>query len=314
MVHQVGTADAAFKRARTRALAWVLVVLVVLSAAIGLGAAVSNRPELLGEQSDPSEYGVGDAVPATFGTVRVTDVATVGGVTHRALAGATHGAKSNVDGAHATVQATLRVSNTSAHRSTLRVDQFLLRVTQRREDDLPAAGRWQPARHGPLREHRYGGSSRLHDPAQWRPTGARSHPGRPVRPRGHRPRKGSVRRARSRGPPTLRLGLHRGAERPLGRPRGRLLPWGPDPGVHRGRHVGPPAWATNGRAGRRSGAGRHTPWLRPSPPWLPWSTCAVTGRRSPCTGRAAGCRPHTFGQLLRRRATTVAPSNPNGQP
>ena len=129
MVHQVGTADAAFKRARTRALAWVLVVLVVLSAAIGLGAAVSNRPELLGEQSDPSEYGVGDAVPATFGTVRVTDVATVGGVTHRALAGATHGVKSNVDGAHATVRATLRVSNTSAHRSTLRVDQFLLRVT-----------------------------------------------------------------------------------------------------------------------------------------------------------------------------------------
>ena len=129
MVHQVGTADAAFKRARTRALAWVLVVLVVLSAAIGLGAAVSNRPELLGEQSDPSEYGVGDAVPATFGTVRVTDVATVGGVTHRALAGATPGANSNVDGAHATVRATLRVSNTSAHRSTLRVDQFLLRVT-----------------------------------------------------------------------------------------------------------------------------------------------------------------------------------------
>ena len=31
-----------------RGLAWVLVVLVVLSAAIGLGAAVSNRPELPG--------------------------------------------------------------------------------------------------------------------------------------------------------------------------------------------------------------------------------------------------------------------------
>jgi hypothetical protein len=54
----------------------------------------------------------------------------VGGVTHRALAGATHGVKSYVDGAHATVQATLRVDNTSAHRSTLRVDQFRLRVTR----------------------------------------------------------------------------------------------------------------------------------------------------------------------------------------
>ncbi len=41
-----------------------------------------------------------------------------------------HGVKSYVDGAHATVQATLRVDNTSAHRSTLRVDQFRLRVTR----------------------------------------------------------------------------------------------------------------------------------------------------------------------------------------
>ena len=129
MVHLLGTADAELRRARTRALAWLLVVLVVLSAAIGLGAAVSNRPELLGEPSDPGGYGVGDAAPAPFGTVRVTDVGTLGGVTHGALAGATRGVKSYVDGAHATVQATLRVDNTSAHRSTLRVDQFRLRVT-----------------------------------------------------------------------------------------------------------------------------------------------------------------------------------------
>ena len=105
-------------------------VLVVLSAAIGLGAAVSNRPELLGEPSDPGGYRVGDAAPATFGSVRVTDVGTVGGVTHRALAGARHGVKSYVDGAHARVQATLRVDNTSAHRSTLRINQFRLRVTR----------------------------------------------------------------------------------------------------------------------------------------------------------------------------------------
>ena len=129
LVHFLGTADAALEHSRTLALAWLLVVLVVLSAAIGLGAAVSNRPELPGEPSDPGEYRVGDAAPATFGSVRVTDVGTLGGVTHGALAGATRGVKSYVDGAHATVRATLRVDNTSAHRSTLRVDQFRLRVT-----------------------------------------------------------------------------------------------------------------------------------------------------------------------------------------
>ena len=139
LVHFLGTADAALRHSRTRALAWLLVVLVVLSAAIGLGAAVSNRPELLGEPSDPGGYGVGDAAPAPFGTVRVTDVGTLDGVTHGALAGATRGVKSYVDGAHATVQATLRVDNTSAHRSTLRVDQFRLRVTARREVDSSGA-------------------------------------------------------------------------------------------------------------------------------------------------------------------------------
>src|SRR5580765_4731967 len=124
MAHQIGMADAEFGRGRTRALAWGLVVLVALSAAIGLGAAVSNRPELIGEPSDPNGYGVGDVAPAPFGTVRVTGVGTVDGITHRALAGATHGVKSYVDRAHATVRATLRVSNPSAHHSTVRVDDF----------------------------------------------------------------------------------------------------------------------------------------------------------------------------------------------
>jgi len=128
-VHQFGTADAALRHSRTRALAWLLVVLVLLSAAIGLGAAVSNRPELPEEPSNPGEYRVGDAAPATFGSVRVTDVGTVG-ATHRAVAGAAHGVKPYVDGGRATVQATLRVDNTSAHWSTLRVDQFRLRVTR----------------------------------------------------------------------------------------------------------------------------------------------------------------------------------------
>lgn len=130
MANQLGMADAEFRRGRTRGLAWALVVLVVLSAAIGLGAAVSNRPELLAEPSDPSGYGVGDVAPAPFGTVRVTGVGTVDGVTHKALASATHGVKSYVDGVHATVQATLRVSNPSAHRSTFRVDDFRLRLTR----------------------------------------------------------------------------------------------------------------------------------------------------------------------------------------
>ncbi len=130
MANQLGMADAEFRRGRTRGLAWALVVLVVLSAAIGLGAAVSNRPELLAEPSDPSGYGVGDVAPAPFGTVRVTGVGTVDGVTHQALASATHGVKSYVDGVHATVQATLRVSNPSAHRSTFRVDDFRLRLTR----------------------------------------------------------------------------------------------------------------------------------------------------------------------------------------
>jgi hypothetical protein len=130
MLHTAETADTDLRRARVRALAWLLVVVVVVGAVAGLAAAVSSRAGLLGEPSDTGGYGVGDAAPAPFGTLQVTDVGTVDGVTHRALAGATHGVKSYVDGAHATVQTTLRVTNTTVHSYTWHVDQFRLRVTR----------------------------------------------------------------------------------------------------------------------------------------------------------------------------------------
>ncbi len=130
MSQQVGTVGADLRRAQVRLLAWLLVALVVLGAAAGLAHAVADRDGLPGHTSGSAAYGVHDVTPVPFGTVQVSDVGTVSGVTHRALAGSTHGVKSYVDGAHATVQTSLRVSNTSAHHYLWHVDQFRLRVTR----------------------------------------------------------------------------------------------------------------------------------------------------------------------------------------
>jgi hypothetical protein len=130
-MQQVGMSDAGARVTPARLVAWSLVALVLTLAVGGLTSAVVYRSGPLSGPTDTSGYGVGDPVAVPFGAIQVTDVGEVDGVTHRALAGATHGVKSYVDGAHATVQTTIRLANSSGSSFTYHETQFRLRVTRK---------------------------------------------------------------------------------------------------------------------------------------------------------------------------------------
>lgn len=135
-VGQVGTGVPGARVLPARLVAWSLVALVLTLSVAGLTIALVDRSGPLAGTSDRSRYGVGDSAVAPFGAIQVTDVGEVDGVTHRALAGATHGVKSYVDGAHATVQTTLRLANSSDSTFTYRETQFRLRVTRNGKTSL----------------------------------------------------------------------------------------------------------------------------------------------------------------------------------
>ncbi len=128
---RVGSAHADAAQSRVRTLAWLLVVVIAVGAGASITHAISDRAwGFAGGSNHDAGHAVGDVVPVAFGTLRVSDVSQVDGVTHRALSGSTHGVKSYVDGAHATVQTTLRISNTTDRVHVWQVNQFRLRVTR----------------------------------------------------------------------------------------------------------------------------------------------------------------------------------------
>lgn len=120
-----------FRRVSARALAWLVVVVVLVATIAGFAVTLSGRTGAIGNTSSaPSGYGVGDPAATTFGTVTVTEVGQVDGVTHRALSGATHGVKGYVDSKHLTIQTAIRLNNGSKTPFGYTETQFRLRVTR----------------------------------------------------------------------------------------------------------------------------------------------------------------------------------------
>jgi hypothetical protein len=123
-----------------RALGWLVVVVILVGATVGLAASLAGRSEVLeGASTQPSGYRIGDAAETAFGTVTVTEVGQVNGVTHRALSGSTHGVKGYVDAKHLTIQAAITLTNGSSTRFSYTEQQFRLRVTRAGRSRLVSA-------------------------------------------------------------------------------------------------------------------------------------------------------------------------------
>jgi hypothetical protein len=114
-----------------RALAWLVVVVVLVGAFVGVAATLMGQSGVLGGHStEGTGYHVGDHAETPFGTVTVTEVGQVNGVTHRALSGATHGVQGYVDAEHLTIQTAITLTNGSKSHVAYSEQQFRLRITR----------------------------------------------------------------------------------------------------------------------------------------------------------------------------------------
>lgn len=128
-------------RTGARALAIAAVVLVALAALGGIVATVAGAPALLGISANRAGPGIGDAVRTPFGTIAVTEVGQLDGVTNRALGGASHGVGGLVDSGHITIQTTIALANDTSGPVLVRAKEFRLRATRgRRTEYLSAEG------------------------------------------------------------------------------------------------------------------------------------------------------------------------------
>jgi hypothetical protein len=105
-------------------------VVATASAAVVLGVLLSVRTLLPAASHDKAgDFVIGDDVPTSFGIVAVEFVRSVDGVTHRALAGATHGVSGLVGDGKQQIQVAVAITNRSKQPLTYSVRQFELRAT-----------------------------------------------------------------------------------------------------------------------------------------------------------------------------------------
>jgi len=131
----------------SRALAIVVVTSVLLAAVVSV-ATFFVRPEALGGRPNGiATHRISDDVKTSFGIVAVEFVRQVDGVTHRSLAGASHGVSGLVNAGHAQIQVAVAITNRTEVPIHYTSDQFRLRTTQKgktsvqdiRGGDLPDA-------------------------------------------------------------------------------------------------------------------------------------------------------------------------------
>ncbi|MCU1655783.1 MAG: hypothetical protein JWO57_439 [Pseudonocardiales bacterium] len=118
-------------------------VVATASAAVVLGVLLSLRTLLpAASYHKTTNFVIGDDVPTSFGVVAVEFVRTVDGVTHRALAGATHGVSGLVGDGKQQIQVAVALTNRSKDPLTYSVRQFELRATSKGKATvlLPTAG------------------------------------------------------------------------------------------------------------------------------------------------------------------------------
>lgn len=109
-------------------LGWLVVAMA--SAAAVLGVLLSARAFMPAQSHQRAAgFGIGDDVPTSFGIVAVEFVRTVDGVTHRALAGATHGVPGLVGNGKQQIQVAVALTNRGKQPLAYSVRQFQLRAT-----------------------------------------------------------------------------------------------------------------------------------------------------------------------------------------
>jgi hypothetical protein len=117
-----------------RRLRWGWLIVAMATATTVLGITLSIRPYLQlssdrPANSSPVKYVPGDDVPTSFGIVAVEFVRNVDGVTHRALAGATHGVSGLVGEGQQQIQVAVALTNRGSRPVSYSVRQFELRAT-----------------------------------------------------------------------------------------------------------------------------------------------------------------------------------------
>jgi len=105
-----------------------LVVATAAATAV-LGVLLSVQAFTPHTRHQARSFGIGDDVPTSFGIVAVEFVRNVDGVSHRALAGATHGVSGYVEAGKQQVQVAVALTNRGKYPLAYAVRQFQLRVT-----------------------------------------------------------------------------------------------------------------------------------------------------------------------------------------
>ena len=130
---------------RLRAKAAVGAVVAILISVAVFGAARAANVLWAGASAGLNATGVhriGDDVPTSFGIVAVEYVREVDGLTHRSLAGASHGVQGLVDGDHKQIQTAVAITNRRGTPISYTSTQFHLRITSKGKTTVqsPAGG------------------------------------------------------------------------------------------------------------------------------------------------------------------------------
>ena len=108
-------------------LGWVVVATAI--AATVLGVLLSVRALMPASDYQHKSFSIGDDVPTSFGVVAVEFVRSVDGVTHRAVAGATHGVSGFVGEGQQQIQVAVALTNRGRQPLAYTVRQFQVRAT-----------------------------------------------------------------------------------------------------------------------------------------------------------------------------------------
>ncbi|MDT4975366.1 MAG: hypothetical protein QOG98_1124 [Pseudonocardiales bacterium] len=122
---------------QARPLRWGWLVVAIATTTALLGVLLSVRTLMPTSQHHGSgSFTIGDDVPTSFGIVAVEFVRSVDGVTHRALAGATHGVSGLVGDGKQQIQVAVALTNRGKQPMTYSVRQFQLRATVKGKTSL----------------------------------------------------------------------------------------------------------------------------------------------------------------------------------
>lgn len=118
-------------------------VAVILTAAVLSVTSLAFRPALLSEHAAVQQARgnqINDDVKTSFGIVAVEFVRQVDGLTHRSLAGASHGVSGLVNGDHAQIQVAVAITNRTEKPIEYTSKQFALQITRKGRTTTQAVG------------------------------------------------------------------------------------------------------------------------------------------------------------------------------